>query len=273
MYLIFRSKAPDELPEQTKPKAKPRNRFYIPGAGAESMYDPYWSKVTFLTRFQVSPGTIPFGEEKFGVSAAYVGNAQIVATQYKFPIASASFDGTGDALTFSFGVIDQSRYSFPKEFTVEGWSMYQTAGTFGTVASFYGTAGNRAWSLEWDTSTHTWKFKASLDGTSDALTIQGDAGRARAGQWYHWAVDRDAAGIIRIYVDGVRVAGGTLKGALFAAGGQLLSFGMDGASLVPFNGYLDSARITKDVCRYGSDSGFIPPTIDFPTTSTKNIIN
>jgi Concanavalin A-like lectin/glucanases superfamily len=82
---------------------------------------------------------------------------------------------------------------------------------------------------------------------------------------YHVAVDKDATGKIRIYVDGVMYGSSTPANSAFFSSTAPLTIGAQSSSgLVDMDGWLDDVRITKGVARYASDGGFTVPTSAFP---------
>src|SRR4029077_16912992 len=96
--------------------------------------------------------------------------------------------------------------------------------------------------------------------------ILGSAGSVlTANIWYHIAVDKDAGGKIRLYRNGVMVASVTPTDSSMALINQNLHIGCVSGNN-GLNGYLDEIRITKGVCRYGADGGFVVPTRAYPRT-------
>jgi hypothetical protein len=87
-----------------------------------------------------------------------------------------------------------------------------------------------------------------------------------ANQWYHIAVSRTAAGVMRLFVDGVQED--TLNDASAINGTQSFNVGDRQASdpngQYPFNGYIEQVRVNKGVARYTSN--FTPPAEPFPTS-------
>jgi hypothetical protein len=81
------------------------------------------------------------------------------------------------------------------------------------------------------------------------------------GVFYKLAADRDAAGTLRVYADGVMI------GKLLSAGGSRtgddpVEIGRVTSTL--FDGWIDEVRITKGVARYASDGGYTPSVDPFP---------
>lgn len=81
---------------------------------------------------------------------------------------------------------------------------------------------------------------------------------AELGRWYHVAISR-AAGVCRMFVDGVVQATASYSGAVsFANNGTWIgSNGWDGANSY-LDGRIDELRVTKGLARYTAD--FSPPT-------------
>lgn len=84
------------------------------------------------------------------------------------------------------------------------------------------------------------------------------SGLLNAGQWYHVAISR-AAGVCRMFVDGVVQATASYTGAIsFANNGTWIgSNGWDGTNSY-LDGRIDELRVTKGLARYTAD--FSPPT-------------
>jgi len=142
------------------------------------------------------------------------------------------------------------------EFTAEAWVKFEAASTglhaiigqwsinqYGWLFTQYGTTLNFYWST---TGANSFDFY----GLHTPVV----------GQWYHYAVDRDASGMVRIYVDGV-VKASQLIPDVFWPSQELLSIGNDGTLGRKLPGKLDEARFSDTALYAGA---FTPPTAPFP---------
>lgn len=101
------------------------------------------------------------------------------------------------------------------------------------------------------------------DLTGTTLTI-GTFALPATGAWFHWCIERDATGKVRIYIDGVLKY--SASGAEFYdTGGSWFLIGSTSsgaASAGTYRGRAAEIRLTK-VALYASDSGFSPPNDPF----------
>jgi hypothetical protein len=226
--------------------------------------DPYWADVVFLSGFEGADASTTFANEKTSASGTAVGNAQVDTAQKKYGSSSALLDGTGDAIEFPFAA-DLCNLSTANNdpFTIEAWVRLNVTGTWKIVCSAYEGLSDRAWILE-ITNGNQLALYFYGSGSSQNVTTTGTA--LTTGQWYHFAVDKDSSGKIRIYIDGVMrgsatPANSTLQGTT-AAKFRVGSWQNNSSEIM--NGWIDELRVTKNVARYASDSGFTPPTAAYP---------
>ena len=104
-------------------------------------------------------------------------------------------------------------------------------------------------------------------GTGTVVTVASTGALLGASTWYHLAVDKDLSGKIRLYKNGVMVGSATPANSAFAFDAfndqiHIGSAGLHGGAAL--NGWIDELRITKGICRYGSDGGFAVPTSAYP---------
>jgi hypothetical protein len=221
--------------------------------------DPSYASVVFLSYFDGVDGATAATEEK-GKALTFAGNAQLDTAAKKFGTASLLLDGTGDWVTAA----DSGDFTLPGEFTIEMWFRPNgTAGTQGLLSHSAGTNPNQNFVLRYEYSSATQKRLTFLffpTGSSASLvTVQHALEDIDHAVFHHVAVTRDASDNVRLFLDGV------LKDTETATGGanvaSTLNIGAVGGLLSPFNGWIDSLRITKGVCRY--TAGFTPPATDF----------
>jgi hypothetical protein len=186
------------------------------------------------------------------------GSAQVTTSSPKF--------GTG-SVTFSSGVgsvsagasVDLEFASLP--FTVEAWAYFTAApdSSYRAIISKYsdvGTSHLESWWFGIDNSSKL-AFLWSLDGTYNvSLNLLG-AISPTLNTWYHLAADRDAAGTLRIYLNGAVLNSASVTESFFPSSAACL-IGDDGTpTSVSFPGNLDEIRVTKGLARYGG--AFTPP--------------
>lgn len=223
--------------------------------------DPYFSSTKLLLGFEGSDGSTTITDESSAArgSATVAGAAQIDTAQFKYGAAALLLDGTGDYISFP----DSNDWDFGAgQFTVEAWARFSTGQTSDwCIASQWSSTGsNTAWALWWFSTSVGFRFTDSGGVTRDAfvsMTINADT-------WYHIAADRDGAGKVRLYQDGV-YKGGTTNGQTIQASTNALRIGtVQDFPTYDLGGWLDEVRITKGVARYASDSGFTVPSAAFP---------
>jgi hypothetical protein len=101
-------------------------------------------------------------------------------------------------------------------------------------------------------------FFYSTTGTNNPA-ISGTYSLA-AGAWVHYAVDRDASNVVRIYANGAVIASATVAAALFAST-RNVEIGNDQNFTRGWLGTIDEARVTKGAAVYAGP--FTPPTAPF----------
>lgn len=82
--------------------------------------------------------------------------------------------------------------------------------------------------------------------------------------WYHVAVDKDATGKVRLYLNGVMVASGTPADSAMYDTTTALSMGNPIDNSLDYSGGMSSVRLTKGVARYANDAGFTRPEAPAP---------
>lgn len=221
--------------------------------------DPNFASVKLLCGFEGTNGSTTFVDESSNARTLTAGgNAQISTAQFKFGASSLLLDGTGDYVSAP----DSADWDFGTgQFTVEAFIRRAASGTEWTVMSQWSsTSGNAAWALFATTGGLYFRFYDSANVLRDTFA----AFSATTGTWYHVAADRDAAGKVRTYVDGVMLASATFAQAVQGSTNPLRIGSIQDFAAFDFNGNLDEVRITKGVARYASGSGFTVPSAAFP---------
>lgn len=189
----------------------------------------------------------------------------------KFGRGSLSFNLPGAITSSNVTVSDAADWTFTGQFTAEAW-VYLTATSGGTTAQVIAAQGNTttsnlSWALSINPAQTALQFQYSTSGT--AWTLLSGSKTFAQNTWYHVAVDRDSGGVIRIYVDGVMLNSVTMGTALFNSTFNLAIGNYSPTSTVGrFPGLIEELRITTDVARYASNSGYTVPTDEFPSNST-----
>lgn len=222
--------------------------------------DPHFDKVVFLSGFNApNAGTVFRDESKNRAAITTVGNAQGGTAQSVFGGSSLLLDGTGDYLTVPYS----TDFNFDAEFTIEARIFATTVPTNKLIASFYGDASNKAWAFGWELGIfYFWFFNGAGTERDTSYSFSN-----ATSTWFAMCADRDAAGKIRLYQDGVMKASATWTDATRVPPGAANTLGI-GSIVVNGNydwpGNLDELRITKGKARYASDAGYIPSNAPFP---------
>lgn len=194
-------------------------------------------------------------------------NAVRVASPVKFGAGSLSLidaASNGNTALYINTNYDEFKYSFfASLFTVDAWVNWSSHGAVNE--SILGTwnfsnSGSRSWSL-CATAAGNLAFLYSTDGTT-ILEVSA-AYTPPLNTWVHIAVDRDAANVVRLYVNGAVLASATVASAFLSVNAPF-RLGNDEGNVSRFKGYLDSVRITRGVARYAG--AFSVPTTEFPNS-------
>lgn len=232
--------------------------------------DPALSLVVLLMGFegingsQSAPGLTDESPAEHGTAGA--ANAAAISTsQSKFGVSSLSLTGTNPKLEYGASADWRLATTNSDQFTVESWvrlSALPSALTYACIVSQSLTG------VTWDfsvLSTGEFRFRY-VDTSSSVITISSSAAGLGTGTWYHLAVDKDAAGKIRVYKDGVMLGSSTPSdsGILDTPTSHLVigAAGVLGGAYL--TGNLDELRITKGLARYASDGGYVVPTDAYP---------
>lgn len=222
--------------------------------------DPSIANVGLLAGFNGTNGATSYTAD-IGGAATFAGNAALSTAQVKFGTASLLLDGAGDYVDFPAAAGLQGSTG---QFTVEGWMRCT-----GSAINNWELAG------QWDSTTAnvSWAFFCSggqlyfrfYDTTNAQCDTAFYIGNAPQNTWVHYAADRDAAGVIRTYVNGV-VSGNSSAhaGKTLHTSNRPVRVGavQDYAGTYDFPGYIEEVRITKNVARYGG--AFTPQSAAFP---------
>ena len=162
------------------------------------------------------------------------GGAAISTTQSKFGGASMYLDGTGAAVSANASIMNFAA----GDFTVECWLYLLAEQYHGVVGS--GADGGCVIGIADDGSV-------LCDYRGEGTGVTSPAGAASVNSWQHLAVTR-ASGAVKIFVNGIAVATGTMSAAFSAA--ATTSVGSFPGPVWLLNGYMDELRIIKGTAAY-----------------------
>jgi hypothetical protein len=204
------------------------------------------------------------------------GSAGLSTGQVKFGTHSIRNPDVDSPVDATDGVVitdavNTTRFTFPAEFTIEGWFFPVDATTDADQSMLIGNdAAIAAERFVFDARTDVslgdqgrLRFRSG-----NTTVVQSAAGALVEGAWQHLAVTRDTDGIVRIFVNGVTVATSSTFtdsiGGVDINGDANLKVTIGIAFVVgDLDTYFDQIRVTAGVCRY--DANFTPPTEPFPT--------
>lgn len=213
--------------------------------------DPYWSSVKLLMSFDSS-----FTDESPAAHGA--------ATATGSPAIRTSFSVFGGSSGYFNG---SSRVSFPdsndwnlsnRRFTIEFWYRASSTGLQALLGQWQASGGDVGWIIS---TKDNLGLDVGTDGVSATLNINSGS-IISANTWYAACIDFDGAKY-RLYVDGVMRGSSTSLKNIWNSS-LPLTFGAGAVGGEPYTGYIDEFRLTMDVARYASDSGYAVTTQPFP---------
>lgn len=190
-------------------------------------------------------------------------------------------DGVGNIIsTAKFGVFEEEALRLPgtslmqyldsndwafgtDPFTIEMWVLQSAWTTWQLIAQRgSGSTTNVAWAI-----ASLGSGSVELIARSSTTTVQFNTpttDQRVLDNWQHVAVDRDAGGTYRIYVNGVMRASSAQPGHSIQNVAQAMTIGSDNTNSLNFVGYMDEIRITRGVARYATDGSFSVPNKRYP---------
>lgn len=233
--------------------ARYTNNFTVPSAAFPNIaqaYDPYYNNVTLLLHGNGTNGSTTIVDSSMSVNVVTpINSAQISTTQSKFSGTSIALTSAGDYLT-----IPLSNYSFPGNFTIEGWFFATSLATAGRLI-YGGNSGPLDRIQVWVTTSGGVGFE-----TSNGIAT-GAGGSTSINTWNHFALVRNGS-TVTLYLNGTSVASGTDGAAIDVNSNAIIGAYRSGGAPA-FQGYIDDIRITNGVARYTSN--FTTPTAAFPS--------
>ena len=213
--------------------------------------DVYFPQTKLLLPFDGTNGATTTSDlSNSNHTVTFNGNASLSTTQSKFGGSSASFDGTGDSLSFDAS----SSWEFGTgDFTIEFWVRFGAGSVYHTMWD-YGYTSNGSLLIQ-TTNDSPPKMRIFVDYGRTSAYIT-DSTSVSLNTWYHYAIVR-SSGTVTIYRDGVSTVSGSMTGSIDAGSAPTIGI-KAGTSNYALNGYLDDFRITKAVARYTSN--FTAPT-------------
>jgi hypothetical protein len=232
----------------------------------ESPGDPYFGYVVLLLGFEGAdgstgaPGFTDESPHAHGILGSGAGASQVDTAQFRFGASSLL---AVDRTLYPASSDWHLSLANTDQFTVEGWVRFNTIS--GSIQIVVGSSfTNAVWYLY--TESHEIKFGFKPGGGGSNVSISSSGAALATATWYHFAVDKDVSGKIRIYKNGVMAAGATPADSSFVnSPSDQLHIGAIGlAGGQAMDGWIDELRISKGIARYGSDGGFPLPTIAWP---------
>lgn len=143
-------------------------------------------------------------------------------------------------------------------FTLEGWVACNATNRGTNLFYRHGASGNYGFSFGTEAAANgRIFFTYSPDGTTQTTLWSSGAGSTINDDLFHYiAVDRNAAGVLRIYLDGKMVAKATIPTIFNSTATIWLLPNLSGHGSAM---YYDDVRATVGAARYASDTGFITP--------------
>ncbi|HBG08219.1 MAG: hypothetical protein A2075_13330 [Geobacteraceae bacterium GWC2_58_44] len=151
---------------------------------------------------------------------------------------SGSFDGSSGYLS----IADSASLELASAATLEAWVKTDDVSKSQQVISKFGTSGSFAYQLGLAPSGNL-RLDISDNGTTTDQLVS-TTSPISAGSWHHVAASFNA-GALKLYVDGVQVAGKNSTITMLNAGNAALSIGANASSGEYFNGLIDEAAIYR----------------------------
>ena len=225
----------------------------------DPILDPYFSDVILLMDNEGDNNSTVFTDLTTIATLSNAGTPKLSTSFKKFGVSSAYFDG---ASRVDASVINMSTYS---HWTVDMW-VYMPATVAGGVQTLIGS-WNGASTLSWHiglSKTGVPFIEVSKSGVYEASNSVMASSAITLAEWHMITMTKNGS-IYKLYVDGVAVI--TLSGpASIYNSGAGINIGARNDLSMPFTGYIDSTRITKNVVRQVLN--FTVPTTDFPGTTS-----
>jgi hypothetical protein len=220
--------------------------------------------VVLLCHFDGTNGSTTFTDVSPSAhTLTNVGNTALVSTTNpKFGTGCTSFTaGSGTRIEANYS----ADFNFGAgQFTLEAWVYYTVAPGAGTQAFLTQWPGGASTNIGWYFGMVGGQLTFFYSTTGTDNPGPGAAYTPTLNTWIHYAVDRDASNVLRVYANGVVIASATAAVTFFAST-RNVNIGCNDTSAQGLTGIMDEVRITKGTARYGG--AFTPPTAPFTDTS------
>ncbi|MCK9532752.1 MAG: LamG domain-containing protein [Gammaproteobacteria bacterium] len=235
--------------------------------------DPYWDNVIMLLRWDDASSVTDTAADVKGNVSSITASSTSPTIQVSGPVSSP-FGGyintTSTTQYVSITTASSSDWLFDGEFTFEFWAYYVNSG-FASTGGFFNKltswTGSEGFGFGLDTY---FKFNCYMTGAPSRTTVLTNKNRASAGYdtWQFWAITRDSADFIRIYLNGEMVgkSSAAVPGTMSSSAQPFRLFCRNSTS-GGFTGRIDEFRVTKGIARYTTDGLFGVPSAPFPTGS------
>lgn len=242
-------------------------------AAPPGVTDPFFSNVILLLSGAAGSGAVnPVDYSVNGRTPTALGS--VTCTQSVTLFGAGSVDCPNSTAMVYSNSSDYFRMSDSNSdpFTIDGWIMVDTFEDGDTVIGVHnGQNGDYSWNLQ-ISGTDELKFQTSPDGTFASSAVIGPTtANISTGTWTFFAVSKNASGKVRIHVgtSGTAPMVASATPANSAMSSETTEFSVGGPSGAGagsnrFDGKLNWLRLTKDVCRYDTDSAIAVPTAAFP---------
>lgn len=226
--------------------------------------DPHWANVLYQAVFNGAGASTSAVDQSLSArTISFAGNAQLDTAQSFYNGSSLLLDGTGDRVS----VPDSTDWELAGQFTVDVWVRFSALPSAGTIIAHAADSLNYGWFLLQNNAGQIQLRIQRIAGGSILHTITSPGSAVAIGSWYHIAFDRDAVDKLRLYITGAMVASKLAATGTTPNVAGPVSIGSCGtASTLNMAGHVQAIRVTKNVARYATDSGFTPPTLPMPTS-------
>jgi hypothetical protein len=167
----------------------------------------------------------------------------------------------------SLSVPANANWSFPGDFTIEGWMYFNTiSGSPQVLIGMYDSALGTWFDVRWFGNSNDWQI--SLNSNVGSGFGVGAEGYPKTKKWHHVAFVRSGSSI-KFYLDGIN-HGSTITNATTIGYGTTypLQIGI-GGNANQLNGYVSNVRILRGTALYTSN--FTPPNVT-PLTAITNTV-
>ncbi len=189
-------------------------------------------------------GPTPVDHSGFAHPVSVIGAARITEEAARFFPSGLDLSAAGSGLAIPYHASLNLRDSI---FTVEGWARNPSDSGYHALVEFRGSGGvGDSWVLFTDNFLQK---LAVYDGPmNSSFLLTPNNSLPPVGEWFHWACERTADGLVKLYIAGVPLASATYNPPNTHASGIRIGVSHDGAN--SWGGALDETRIKKGVARY-----------------------